>query len=341
MNSLRIKIPSAGILLDTNSIRVTNLLKTGVTNYISNNYIVLDYYSNQVRSQEMDQIMITVNDSVININTNLTWSADASYNSTYNSYKPASLYAGDTLSVYYVQPAAHLNMNALPTGTSEDFPTNAYQILITNVGTEPNNVIYSLSLLLPDAITNITQITNLNPSNSAIFALGSNYLSVYYTNNNYTKPLGMGSTDTIQFIGWDKITNAPYSSNWVLTAANTTDGSLPQFAGLISGGNPALNIRPFPILITSIYGGNQRDFHLFREPDLFDHYDELSDVLPDQYQQWFRKQYYKGHHRDSLGGENKHPESYQFEQSGRLQLEHGQQHSLPGLQREQYPDKRL
>lgn len=266
LNSLRIKIPSVGVLLNTNGIKVSNLLKTGVTNYISNDYIVVDYYSNQVRSQEMDQIMITVNDAVVNINTNLTWSADASFNTTYNRYKPATLYAGDTLSVSYVMPAAHLNLNAQPLSTSEDFPTNTYQITVTNIGTEPNNVIYSLRLSLPDAITNISQITNLNPSNSVVFSQGSNFLTIHYTNNGYTKPLEMGSWDTIQFIGWDRVTNAPYASNWTMTAANTTNGTLYQNAGLISGGNQTLNIIRYPYSAkvymeatnsTSIYEMNQ------------------------------------------------------------------------------------
>ena len=247
ITGLRIHIPSSGVLLNTNGIQITNLLKsTGVNNYISNETIYFDYSTNQIKSQEMDEIIIQLSGNMMNLNTNLTWSADASFNTTYYNYKPTTIYTGESLTINYTMPNAKAQGYAYPNYTSQDFPTNGYQIYITNTAAEPANNIYYARIVVPDAITNISGITNSNTLYSPVFATNSNMIMVYYTNNNFTNPLKTGSADIIQFIGSDNISNATYASNWNVYADNTTNNSKEQIINPISGYNFGLNIIRFP-----------------------------------------------------------------------------------------------
>ena len=102
---VRVQIPWS---VDTNTLTVTNLVRThGVTNYITNGYIVMDYAASNMQVGESDVYWLTYADTVMNISTNAVWGMDAAYNSTYNQYKPASVWPGEGMTVQYTMPAVN------------------------------------------------------------------------------------------------------------------------------------------------------------------------------------------------------------------------------------------
>ena len=71
---------------------------------------------------------------------------------------------------------------------------------------------------------------------------------VYYTNNNYSGGINGGVQDYITLTGYSKLSGGStnYSSNWVVAADNTTNGSVEKNVPAVSGYNYGLNIINYP-----------------------------------------------------------------------------------------------
>ena len=121
----------------------------------------------------------------MNVSTNAVWTAEAAFDTTYNLYKAAS---GD-MSIEYVMPGVNVEGYAEPNRVSVDYPSNSYRIVVTNAGVEEGNAIYAVKIGIPSAITNLSGITLSNGNGVIAYSNGSNVLTVYYTNGNYTKGL--------------------------------------------------------------------------------------------------------------------------------------------------------
>ncbi len=245
INGLKIKIPSAGELFNTNDIYVTNLLKSQkVTNYLSNEYIVFDYSSNEIKSLERDDIILRIRDNINLINTNLDWSMEASFNTTYGRFAPATVYSGKTATSYYIMPSANARVYSIPNTVSVDFPTNKFSIFVSNTTSLEGNNLYILKIIIPDVITNITDITNLNSSYTPTYQIDSSNLYIFYTNSSIPKD----GYDIIEFVGYDNQESGNSYNSFAVWINNTTNLNNFTSASVLSGYSLALNILQYPYL---------------------------------------------------------------------------------------------
>lgn len=171
----RIKIPGIGTVLNTNTMQISNLIKTSATATLSNDYIVIDYSGSPISSGgASDEVIIEVDDLITHGETNLSWSAEVVYETTHGIYKSTSQQSGRSLAMAYQMPTPTASVNITPT---EIYMNKAEFVLhypITNMGSGTSDL-DRVVITLPEIFR--TGFGVINVSNSTVGATSTNYNS--------------------------------------------------------------------------------------------------------------------------------------------------------------------
>jgi len=239
---LKIAVPDNGIL-DTNTIQLTNLMKSNAISVFSNGYIWVDYSASKVLPGEHDEILIRVNDKVTHTETNVTWSAEAAFVSTYENYKQATLYSSDkSLSIYYRMPLPLATVNMNPKQIFQNLPSFVLHITLSNAGSGTSDI-DTAWIDLPSELRlgfDIGKISN-TVATSTNYDSGSGRITF-----SYSSPLLVGSKDDIYLY----LTNTASASTNLYIAStvrnfvntNATDGEVNKYFFIST--YPTVSVQP-------------------------------------------------------------------------------------------------
>lgn len=193
ITKLKITLPMGGIL-DTNTLSATNLIISNAVTILSNGALWVDYSSSRILSGQHDEILIRVNDTITHSETNLTWSADAAFVSTYNNYKNAALYSSDkSLSITYrmPQPAGYITMN--PSQLYQNQTNFVMHLSLSNSGMGTADLDY-LWVTLPNELKTGFDLTKISNTKAIAtnYNSGTGQIEFYYSS-----PLLTGQQDDI------------------------------------------------------------------------------------------------------------------------------------------------
>ncbi len=207
----RIKIPAIGTVLNTNGIKVKSLIKTDATWSISNQYILIQYKAtNRIGAGFKDEILISIADNINYTNLTVNWSGDAAFDTTYNTFKAASLYSGGSLAINYVMPDPLASISMDPTQVYLKRKEFKLKYGVVNTGTGDNKI-DRVYITLPTELRagfNSTKVSN-TIAIATNYVPGTGVLTLSYTN------FGTGQTDNL----WLKVSNTTtVSGNISVTA---------------------------------------------------------------------------------------------------------------------------
>lgn len=242
-NLQQARFPIPGVM-DTNTLLISNSVKTsGVTNYLSNGYVYLDYSVSNLKPGEYDRWWVVYADHWSDANTNVYWQTEAAFDTSYGLFRSTDEYAGKSLYVNYVMPAPHGQTYVTPKTVSQDYPFIDYTVFISNTATEENNLITYVDIRIPDAITNYASAISSNFGAVVVFSEPSAHvLRIAYTNTNFLS----GMRDFIRIRGYDRISTNEYTTNWYVTVKNTSDASGGVIADTVFGKSTQLQIIRYP-----------------------------------------------------------------------------------------------
>jgi len=131
---------------------------------------------------------------------------------------------GYTNRVAFLHPFAQALSFVTPNTVWQDFSSNYYSFVVSNVGGEGNEIRW-VKIEIPSFITNLKQITS---DLSTQIAQSNGALWVFYST-----PIAVGAADRIAFWGFDSI-DAGYETNaeWKVWVDNTPTYTKPTLAGI-------------------------------------------------------------------------------------------------------------
>lgn len=183
--SFRIRIPDTNnTVINLASLTVSNTAIAGAVCSVSNGFIVVDYSASPVMPYDsLDVIYVHYNDAVDHFETNITWTAEAAYNATYNLYKPATVFSGRSSQVRYVMPPASAAASVSPGETYFTRPEILLNVKISNTGSGSSDIDRAF-VFLPVELTNgftAGAVSNTFATNWTVTATnGGMLLSLYY-----------------------------------------------------------------------------------------------------------------------------------------------------------------
>ncbi len=189
LQKLKINIPAIDVVLSTNYIEITSARGGSIS--VSNGFIWVDY-STPLAYNESDNITIKLLDLVIHYETNVTWAAEASFNTSAGKYRTASLRPGKSLKINYVVPPADGFFVLTPSEIYYNLRYFTNQIFISNAssGTADWDVI---EIKLPPELTNgfNKDLIFGSTATNILYENGSGKVTFYYNN------FSAGSFETI------------------------------------------------------------------------------------------------------------------------------------------------
>ncbi len=182
----RIHIPSVGMWMDTNAITLSNLIKTATAMAtVSNDFVLLDYSAAPIVPNDYDVVRIELDEKVLTNNVDLSWTAEAAFDTTSDKFKPASVYAGQKNTISYRMPQPIAVMNLTPSEIYLNQTSFSLAVNLSNAGSGSSEL-NKVEIFVPSVLTNALSAGNITSALASQVVYANGVVTLTYTNFDVT-----------------------------------------------------------------------------------------------------------------------------------------------------------